>query len=104
MERCLDHDNLSQEVKETRLLVVEMKSDLKNAIKEATNHIQGGSKWRLAIAIASIGLIGSVVGAIIRFSLIDFKVVSHDKEIIEMRGQIYDLNYEKGRAVGLAEK
>ncbi len=104
MERCPDHDNLASEVKETRLIVVEMKADLKNAIKETTSHIQAGSKWRMTISIACIGLIGSVVGARVRFSLIGFKVTTHEKDILEMRDQIYDLNFEKGRAVGLAEQ
>jgi hypothetical protein len=104
MERCQDHDKLSEEVKEMGKLIVGMDVSLKNAIKETSNHISAGSKWRLTIAISCIGLIGSVVGAIVRFSVIDFKVTAHDKEIIEMRGQIYDLNYEKGRAVGMMEK
>jgi hypothetical protein len=81
-----------------------MRSDLANAIKSTAEHINAGSKWRMAIVVASLGLVGGIVGAIVRFSVIDFKVSMHDTDIKEIRGQIYDLNYEKGRAVGLAEK
>ena len=102
-ERCPDHDNLAEEVKTTRLVVARMEEILKSAIKETTSHITAGSKWRIAITIACISLIGSIVGAIVRFSVIDFKVSQHDENIKEMRTQIYDLNYEKGRAVGLQE-
>lgn len=97
MERCADHDKLAE-------VVIRMEEKLDHAIKEVTAHISAGSKWRLAIACSCVGLVGLAVGAIVRFAVVDFKVANHDVEIKEMRTQIYDLNYEKGRAVGLAEK
>ena len=97
MEHCSDHDKLTE-------AVIRMEEKLDHAIKEVSGHISAGSKWRLAIACSCIGLVGLSVGAIVRFSVVDFKVTLHDKDISEMRNQIYDLNYEKGRAVGLGER
>ncbi len=81
-----------------------MRADLNNAITNTTNHIIAGSKYRLAIICACIGLVGAVVGGIVRFSVVEYRVNSISNNQDKMLEQIYDLNYEKGRAVGLAEQ
>jgi beta-lactamase regulating signal transducer with metallopeptidase domain len=96
MDRCQDHDKLSE-------AVIRMEEKLDAAIKEVTGHITAGSRWRLAIVVACIGLVGSIVGAIVRFSVMEYRVSNLQNNQEKMLVQIYDLNYEKGRAVGLAE-
>ena len=103
MERCPDHGNLAEEVKTTRLAVVRMEESLKNAIQQATDHIQGGARWRLTIACACVGLVGTFVGGVVRFSVMEYKLNIIQADQSTMRTQIYDLNYEKGRLAGIAE-
>lgn len=96
MERCPDHDKLSE-------AVIRMEEKLDNAIKEVTSHMLAGAKWRLTIAVACIGLVGSIVGAIVRFSVMEYKLSKIQEDQKLMTVQLYDLNFEKGRAVGLSE-
>jgi hypothetical protein len=84
--------------------IASIKTDLKNAIESVTGHIEQGTKWRLTIVVACIGLVGMFVGAIVRFSVMEYKVCNLQTQQIEMRSQIYDLNYVKGRTEGLAER
>jgi len=83
--------------------IASFKSTLESAVTETSKHIEAGSKWRVAIVCSCIGLVGLFIGAIVRFAVMDFKVSSHDIELKEIRTQLYDLNYEKGRATELSE-
>lgn len=76
---------------------------ISNAVNEIGNHIRAGSKYRLAIFCSSLGLVSLFITGVVRFAVIDYKVSILEKEGVTTRGQIYDLNYEKGRAVGLQE-
>jgi hypothetical protein len=96
MDRCQDHDKISE-------AVIRMEEKLDAAIKEVGGHIAAGSKWRLAILCACIGLIGTFVAGVVRFGVMEYKVTTVQEEQIRMKDQIYDLNYEKGRAVGMQE-
>jgi hypothetical protein len=104
MERCSEHANLTEKVNEIGLSVARTEEIVKNAIKEVSSHISAGSKWRLAIACSCISLVGVVVGGIVRFSVMEYRTIKLEDSQKEMNKQILDLNYEKGKAVGLAEK
>jgi hypothetical protein len=97
MERCADHDKISE-------AVIRMEEKLDSAICKVTEHIEAGSKWRLAITISCIGLVGTIIGGIVRFSLMEYKIASLQDDGREMQRQVYDLNYEQGRFIGLTEK
>jgi hypothetical protein len=47
--------------------------------------------------------VGSIVGGIIRFSLMEYKVSVLQLGQDKMQEQIFDLNYIKGKAEGIAE-
>ena len=104
MERCSEHANLTEKVNEIGLSVARTEEIVKNAIKEVTSHITAGSKWRLAIACSCIGLVGLFIGGVVRFSVVEYRTIKLEESQKQMQTQIYDLNYEKGKAVGLAEK
>lgn len=82
--------------------VASIKSDLKNAINKVTEHIENGSKWRLAIVCACIGLVGTFICGSIRFGVMESQVLRQEKDINLIQTQICDLNYVKGKAEGLA--
>ena len=103
MERCQDHDKLCETVSKIDLSVARMEVALTNAIQETTKHIAAGTKYRLTILCACIGLVGSIVGGIIRFSLMEYKVSVLQLGQDKMQEQIFDLNYIKGKAEGIAE-
>ena len=84
--------------------IASMRADLSNAIINTTEHITAGSKYRLTIICTCIGLVGAIVGGIIRFSIMEYKVTVMQQDQDKMQEQIYDLNYEKGYAVGIADK
>jgi len=79
-------------------------ASIKSDMQHFFDHIKEGSKWRVAITISCIGLIGTIVTGIVRFSVMEYKVCSMTTVQTEMRTQIYDLNYVRGKAEGLAEK
>ena len=103
MERCSEHGDLAKDIKGTREDVSGMRSDLKNAIEKVTEHIQGGTRWRLTIFSACVVLVGTIVGGIVRFSVMEYKLITIQDDQKVIREQIYDLNYEKGRLAGIAE-
>jgi len=84
--------------------IVRIETKLDEAITQTTNHIIAGAKFRLAIVCSCIGLVGLFVGGIVKFAVNDYKVSLHETDIREIREQIYDLNYVKGRAEAVAEK
>ena len=96
-QRCQDHDKLSE-------AVIRMEEKLDAAIKEVCGHINSGSKWRLAIVCACIGLVGTFVAGVVRFGVMEYKVENIQQDLKLHTNQIYDLNYEKGKATGLAER
>ena len=103
MERCSEHGGIVKDSKDTREAVIRMEEKLDSAIEKVTEHIQGGSRWRMTISIACIGLIGTIVGGIVRFSVMEYKLITIQDDQKVIREQIYDLNYEKGRLAGIAE-
>jgi hypothetical protein len=96
MERCQDHDKISE-------AVIRMEEKLDAAIITTTSYITTGLRWRIAVVVACIGLVGTIVAGVVRFGVMEYKVTVIQQEQIRMGDQIYDLNYEKGRAVGLQE-
>ena len=83
--------------------IASIKADLKNIIVFVNNHIQTGIKYRLAIIGSCIAIIGTIVSGIVRFSVMEYKVIVIQANQDRIKEQIYDLNYEKGRAIGLSE-
>jgi uncharacterized UBP type Zn finger protein len=110
MERCQDHDKIvenyetiAKDTVKTSLTVARMEEKLDAAIKEVGGHIAAGSKWRLTILCACIGLVGTFIAGVVRFGVMEYKVEKIQEDLKVHSDQIYDLNYEKGRAVGLQE-
>jgi hypothetical protein len=103
MERCSEHNSLAEDIKKIGLSVARTEETVKNAIQQATDHIQAGAKWRMTIVIASLGLIGTFVSGVVRFSVMEYKVTQIQEEQTSIRQQIYDLNYERGRIAGIEE-
>ena len=102
-EYCQQHINLEEKVNGIDKTLARIESKLENSVEETKKHIDAGSKYRLAIVCACIGLVGMAVGAIVKFAVNDYRVTQHDGEIKIIREQIYDLNYVKGRTEAMSE-
>jgi hypothetical protein len=83
--------------------IARMDANLENAIKETREHIEAGSKWRLAIVVACVGLVGGIVSGIVRFSVVEYKVAVLQNDQNKIQDQIFDMNYIKGKTEGIAE-
>lgn len=94
---------ISEKVAATDERYISLSDKIDSAIKAVTRHIEAGSKYRVAIITAWIGIAGLFVGWCTWCGRIDTKITYHDRQLTTMEEQIYDLNYEKGRAVGLSE-
>jgi|GEM_PF-5926530 len=99
MEPC----KFETEIITTGKTIARIEEKLDHAISETKNHIEAGSRWRLTIVVACIGLIGGVVAGIVRFSVVEYKVAVLQNEQGKMQEQIFDLNYIKGKAEGISE-
>ena len=104
MEHCEEHTKLTETVNKIDLAVARMEVALSNAIKETSNHIAAGFKFRITIISSCIVLVGTIVGGIVRFSVMEYKVSVVQNQQDKLQTQIYDLNYTRGKAEGLAEK
>lgn len=100
---CSNHSDFVKSAQNTEKTVIRMEEQLKHALEETKNHIQQGSTYRLAIICSCIGLVGLLVGGIIKFSVMDYKVDRHEKKFEQVETQIYDLNYVRGRAEAMSE-
>lgn len=97
-----------EEVSASRATVDAMRKEINGAVRETKNHIQGGSRRRMASwgVIATLGcfILGIAYNNAIKFGIMQNEV-SHQKNALEqIKEQIYDLNYSKGYAEGLSER
>ena len=76
---------------------------IKVAIRDTKDHIEAGSKWRLAIFCSCIGLVGLFITGAITFGVNHYRLGKVEEDVKEVRIQLYDLNYSKGKEIGLSE-
>lgn len=77
---------------------------IKNSLETIKEGIDNSLKWRVAVICTFLGLIGLFINSAIRFGVMESKAVASEVEIREIKTQIYDLNYIKGRTEGLSER
>jgi hypothetical protein len=102
--RIVDLENASLEVIALGKLFASMTVEVRTAIKLSTDHIENGSKWRLTIICACVGLIGLFTQGVTKFGIMQNEITKQNEVISEHNRQIFDLNYIRGKEEGLADK
>ena len=102
-ERRKDYINLGCEINELRTAIAVVENKITNvdkringSIDDIKSHIAAGSKWRLAIVIALVGLLAFWTNNAIKFGVQQRESQYHNDEIRNIQQQIYLLNYERG--------
>jgi hypothetical protein len=92
----------------TRTLVETMRKEINGAVKETKDHIKGGFNRRVASwgVITTLGcfILGIAYNNAIKFGVMQNEVSYHKEEMKQIKEQIYDLNYVKGKTEGITEK
>lgn len=76
---------------------------ISNDIEHVLDHIKSSVKYRMMIIVSCISLVGVILGGIVRFSVVEYKVAVLQNAQGKMQDQIFDLNYIKGKTEGIAE-
>ena len=94
----LETDN--KEVIQLAKEIVEMRVELKTAIDATKNHINGGTKYRLMIIGALIGLVGIWHAESVKYGVFQEKITTHELKIDKLDKDNADLNFEIGKVQG----
>jgi hypothetical protein len=103
MERCSEHQEVFSDLQVIKTTVSNLDKTITAAMKGVEKHITDGSKWRLAIVCALVGVAGVFINSSIRFGINEAKTVRAERDIELMRSQVHELNYIRGREEGLVE-
>jgi hypothetical protein len=86
----------------TRILVETMRKEINGAVRETKEHIKGGFQRRIAswgvITTLGIFILGIAYNNAIKFGVMQNEVSTHKEEMKQIKEQIYDLNYVRGKA------
>lgn len=78
-------------------------SGMRKDIEHTLDYIRSGSKYRITVVCSCIGLVGLFISGWVKFNVNDYRLGVAEQDVKEVRSQLYDLNYVKGREVGLSE-
>lgn len=82
--------------------IIDLKSDMsevRSDIRHTLDYIRSGAKYRLAVICSCIGIVGTFLGAWVKFSVNDYRLGIAEQDVKEVRVQLYDLNYIKGKEI-----
>lgn len=86
--------------------ILELKTDMSEVrtdIKHTLDYIRSGAKYRLTVICACLGLVGTFLGAWIKFSVNDYRLGRTEADVEQIKTQVYDMNYVKGQQSGYVQ-
>lgn len=78
-------------------------SGLKKDIEHTLEYIRSGSKYRITVICSCIGLVGLFISGWVKFNVNDYRLGIAESDVKEVRKELYDLNYVKGKEIGRTE-
>lgn len=96
-ERLGKLEESSNDIIDLAKQLVGMRVELANAIQQTTSHINAGSKYRLTIILACLGLVGLWHSETVKYGIFQEKITQHDKLIEKVDSDNRDLNFELGK-------